>query len=58
MGPIVAERLNEILRIPFKDRTFGVGGEEEGVYWAFIDLMKQQEKSSAESGPRRLYDKG
>ncbi len=41
---------NEILRIPFKDRTLGVGGAEEGVYWAFIDMMKEQEKLAAEKG--------
>lgn len=29
-----------ILRIPFKDRTVSRGGAEEGVYWAFISMMK------------------
>jgi len=42
----MAVEQNEILRIPFKDRTFGKGGAEEGVYWAFIDLMKEQRKRS------------
>ena len=46
----MAVEQNEILRIPFKDRTFGKGGAEEGVYWAFIDLMKEQEKEAAEKG--------
>jgi alpha-amylase/alpha-mannosidase (GH57 family) len=40
----MAVQQNKLLRIPFKDRTFGQGGAEEGVYWAFIDLMKKQEK--------------
>jgi hypothetical protein len=39
-----------ILRIPFKDRTIGRGGAEEGVYWAFIDIMKRLEKTAASSG--------
>lgn len=34
-------------RIPFKDRTVGVGGEEEGVYHAFIDMLARLEKESA-----------
>jgi len=46
----MAMQQNQILRIPFKDRTFGVGGKEEGVYWAFIDLMKKQEKEAAKKG--------
>jgi len=46
----MAVEQNEILRIPFKDRTFGKGGAEEGVYWAFIDLMKEQEKEAANKG--------
>lgn len=39
-----------ILRIPFKDRTIGRGGAEEGVYWAFIEMMKDLEKKAAEKG--------
>jgi len=46
----MAIQQNHFLRIPFKDRTFGQGGAEEGVYWAFIDLMKKQEKEAAEKG--------
>ena len=36
-----------ILRIPFKDRTIGRGGAEEGVYWAFHDMMKHLEQEAA-----------
>ncbi len=39
-----------ILRIPFKDRTIGAGGAEEGVWWAFIDMMKKLEKKAAKAG--------
>lgn len=39
-----------ILRIPFKDRTIGRGGAEEGVYWAFIDMMKRLEKEASAKG--------
>jgi len=39
-----------ILRIPFKDRTIGRAGAEEGVYWAFIDMMKRLEKEAAATG--------
>ncbi len=46
----LAMQQNKMLRIPFKDRTFGVGGAEEGVYWAFIDMLKQQEKVAAGDG--------
>ncbi len=35
-----------IIRIPFKDRTIGRGGAEEGVYWAFINMMKRLEKEA------------
>lgn len=37
-------------RIPFKERTLEAGGEEAGVYYAFIHLMKKQEKLSAAKG--------
>jgi alpha-amylase/alpha-mannosidase (GH57 family) len=43
-----------ILRIPFKDRTIGRGGAEEGVYHAFIDMMKRLEKEAVE---RKEYEK-
>jgi hypothetical protein len=39
-----------ILRIPFKDRTVSRGGAEEGVYHAFIDMMKDLEKKAVEKG--------
>lgn len=39
-----------VLRIPFKDRTVGRGGAEEGVYHAFIDMMKKLELAAAERG--------
>ena len=39
-----------VLRIPFKERTVGAGGDEEGVYWAFIDMMKKMEKKAAKAG--------
>ncbi len=39
-----------ILRIPFQDRTIGRGGAEEGVYWAFIDMMRRLEQKAAASG--------
>ncbi len=35
-----------ILRIPFKDRTVSLGGAESGVYYAFIDMMKDLENKS------------
>jgi len=43
-----------ILRIPFKDRTVGKGGGEEGVYFAFIDMMKKLEQ---EAISRHEYEK-
>ena len=43
-----------ILRIPFKERTIGKGGAEEGVYYAFIDMMKGLEKKAVEN---REYEK-
>src|SRR4030042_1012932 len=39
-----------ILRIPFKERTLEAGGAEEGVYWAFIGMMKKMEKKAAQAG--------
>lgn len=41
---------NSILRIPFKERTVGKGGSEEGVYHAFIDMMKKLEKEATLKG--------
>ncbi len=41
---------NAILRIPFKDRTVSKGGAEEGVYWAFVDMMKDLEKQATLKG--------
>lgn len=46
----MALQQNKIMRIPFKERTLGKGGEEEAVYFAFIDLMKNQEKVASENG--------
>jgi hypothetical protein len=43
-----------ITRIPFKDRTIGRGGAEEGVYHAFMDMMKRLEK---EAVGKREYEK-
>jgi len=40
---------NAVLRIPFKERTVGKGGAEEGVYYAFIDMMKGLEKKAIET---------
>ncbi len=38
-----------ILRIPFKDRTVGLGGAESGVYYAFIDMMKGLEEGATKN---------
>ncbi len=38
------------LRIPFKDRTVSKGGEEVGVYHAFIDMMHNLEKEAVKKG--------
>ncbi|HTL39403.1 MAG TPA: hypothetical protein VL306_01140 [Methylomirabilota bacterium] len=45
---------NSILRIPFKDRTVGKGGAEEGVFWAFMDMMKKLEEKAVQN---REYEK-
>lgn len=34
--------------IPFKERTLEAGGAEEGVYYAFVDMMKEQERLASE----------
>jgi len=52
-GGKIREMMHEqksILRIPFKDRTVSRGGAEEGVYHAFIDMMKNLEKKAAGNG--------
>ena len=41
---------NSILRIPFKNRTLELGGEEQGVYFAFIDMMKREELKAKNLG--------
>ncbi|HEY4503170.1 MAG TPA: hypothetical protein VJC14_01930 [Candidatus Paceibacterota bacterium] len=43
-----------ILRIPFKDRTVSKGGAEEGVYFAFMDMMKRLEDQAV---ARHEYEK-
>lgn len=40
----------EDTRIPFKDRTVGKGGAEEGVYHAFIKMMRDEEIKAAKAG--------
>ena len=50
-GGKIREMMHEqrsILRIPFKDRTISRGGEEVGVYDAFIAMMKDLEKKAVE----------
>lgn len=44
----------DLLRIPFKDRTLGRGGAEEGVYHAFIDMMNNLEQEAVD---RHEYEK-
>jgi len=43
----MANSQKTIVRIPFKERTVGKGGEEEGVYHAFIKMMEDLEKKAA-----------
>lgn len=40
----------EILRIPFKDRTLGTGGEKRGDFYAFIEMMKKLEEQASQKG--------
>jgi len=40
----------DILRIPFADRTLGAGGAEEGVWHAFLAMMKKLESQAAKAG--------
>jgi hypothetical protein len=46
----MARQQNEILRIPFKERTKEKGGSEALVYDAFIDMMREQERVSRDKG--------
>ena len=39
-----------VQRIPFQDRTLGKGGAEEGVYYAFLAMMKDLERQAAQAG--------
>lgn len=43
-----------VLRIPFKDRTVGLGGAEQGVYHAFMDMMERLEVQAVK---RHEYEK-
>ncbi|MEK7583374.1 MAG: hypothetical protein AAB483_03180 [Patescibacteria group bacterium] len=40
----------KIQQIPFQDRTLGKGGAEEGVYHAFVAMMKDLEQKAAGAG--------
>jgi hypothetical protein len=51
---MMMQEQKNILRIPFKDRTIGRGGAEEGVFYAFIDMMKRLEE---EAVSRHEYEK-
>jgi hypothetical protein len=42
---MASERDNN-LKIPFKERTFEVGGEQGAIYQAFIEMMKNLEKKA------------
>lgn len=46
----MTQEQNAILRIPFKERTLEKGGAEEGVYHAFIDMMRRLELEAAKMG--------
>jgi ribosome-associated translation inhibitor RaiA len=46
----IIKEQKSILRIPFKDRTIGRGGAEEGVYHAFMDMIEDLEKKAAQTG--------
>ncbi len=39
----IAHKRDNILRIPFKERTLEKGGEEAAVYQAFVDMMAAEE---------------
>lgn len=34
--------------IPFRERTLEAGGEEKGVYYAFVDMMEEQERQATQ----------
>lgn len=42
------QQRKDTVRIPFRERTVEEGGPEEGVYRAFMDMMKEQEQQAAE----------
>jgi hypothetical protein len=46
----MARHQGEMTRIPFKERTLEKGGSEQGIYWAFVDMMKNLEKEAAGKG--------
>lgn len=46
----LAKQRQGIMRIPFKERTFEKGGEEIGVYEAFMVMFKDLEKKAADKG--------
>jgi hypothetical protein len=46
----MARQHQDILRIPFKERTVGVGGVEKGVYDAFLHMLHSLEERSASRG--------
>ncbi len=50
----MARAQQTITRIPFKDRTIGAHGAEEGVYHAFIKMMNDLEQKAVEN---REYEK-
>jgi hypothetical protein len=39
-----------VTRIPFKEKTWDVGGNERGIYEAFMAMMQQLEKKAADAG--------
>ena len=39
-----------LTRIPFKEKTWDVGGNERGVYEAFMAMMQHLEKKAADAG--------
>ncbi len=51
---MMMEEQRTITRIPFKERTLEKGGSEQGIYHAFIDMMKSLEKKATD---RKEYEK-
>ncbi len=45
----IRQQHKEGVRIPFKERTVEEGGEEEGVYRAFVDMMRRQEQQASDN---------